>query len=363
MKITERKFAAGPAGPDCVPLPAHVHHRARAGAAVPRTARRVRRHERRAPRPRDAARHGAASSRGVTAARPANNPRRPTARACSSSRRVLGAPFPFKVVAVDVENNVVEFAAPLVFIERDHNVPTGARTASSATPTTRTPPSTASSTSTGQRVAFAPSAGDRRHHARDHALTFRRRDSRLPPSAPRTTPRFAPVLDEAQVVVPGDERTRRRRRTVTGHATRRTTPRRASRATRRRCSSRSLDTPPMSFAGKGDRSGGFVTPSLNVTGLSRADRPDRRRPGEGHLTAACRLLGRPVLRRHQREAVRADPAAEACFGRSASISPKVPTFVTQTLDVAHDAAAERPAAPERGAAASQAQLGARGDDR
>ena len=35
--------------------------------------------------------------------------------------RVGGANFPFKLVATDVENNVLEFEAPLVFVERDHN--------------------------------------------------------------------------------------------------------------------------------------------------------------------------------------------------------------------------------------------------
>ena len=35
VKITERKFAAGPGRTGRVPVPAHVHHRARTGAAVP----------------------------------------------------------------------------------------------------------------------------------------------------------------------------------------------------------------------------------------------------------------------------------------------------------------------------------------
>ena len=34
---------------------------------------------------------------------------------------VLDAPFLFKLVAVDLENNIVEFSAPLVFMERDRN--------------------------------------------------------------------------------------------------------------------------------------------------------------------------------------------------------------------------------------------------
>jgi len=38
---------------------------------------------------------------------------------------VAGSRFDFKLVAVDLEGNVVEFAAPLVFMERDHNDPTG----------------------------------------------------------------------------------------------------------------------------------------------------------------------------------------------------------------------------------------------
>ncbi|HET7718973.1 MAG TPA: hypothetical protein VFK43_03325, partial [Acidimicrobiales bacterium] len=38
---------------------------------------------------------------------------------------VAGSRFDFKIVAVDLEGNVVEFAAPLVFMERDHNDPTG----------------------------------------------------------------------------------------------------------------------------------------------------------------------------------------------------------------------------------------------
>jgi hypothetical protein len=37
--------------------------------------------------------------------------------------QVSGSDFPFKLVATDIENNVLEFEAPLVFMERDHNDP------------------------------------------------------------------------------------------------------------------------------------------------------------------------------------------------------------------------------------------------
>ena len=64
VKITERKFAVGSGGTRRVPVPAHVHHRPRAGEAVPRPRLRASRRAQR--RPRDAVRRWCGSSPTVT---------------------------------------------------------------------------------------------------------------------------------------------------------------------------------------------------------------------------------------------------------------------------------------------------------
>ena len=37
--------------------------------------------------------------------------------------RVGDADFPFKILTVDLEGNIAEFSGPLVFMERDYNIP------------------------------------------------------------------------------------------------------------------------------------------------------------------------------------------------------------------------------------------------
>ena len=144
-------------------------------------------------------------------------------------------------------------------------------------------------------------------------------------------PRFVPVLDEAQVVVPAMS-------ALTGDAA----PQRVKyqeHYAKQGFASNAVEaflefpTPPgMKFAGKGDRSGGFVTPSLNVKALSRATGPISGDIGkavdgaadfnagkffEGISAKLFGLIELPMLLR----AVGFDLA-------------KLPKFVTQTLDVA-----------------------------
>ena len=221
--------------------------------------------------------------------------------------RVGDANFPFKIVATDVENNVLEFEAPLVFVERDHNVVDGKLEAARDTYNAHALVDREFDLK-GQKVAYADSVKPDDTMLSTSSLTF---NVAIPIGigGSQDEPRFVPVLDEAQVVVPAMS-------ALTGDAA----PQRVKyqeHYAKQGFASNAVEaflefpTPPgMKFAGKGDRSGGFVTPSLNVKALSPRHRSDlgRRRQGRERRR---RLQRGQVLRGHQRQAVRSHRAADA----------------------------------------------------
>ena len=115
----------------------------------------------------------------------------------------------------------------------------------------------------------------------------------------------------------------------------------------------------MSFAGQGDRSGGLVTPSLNVTGLSPADGADRRRHREGDQPAWRRLQRRASsLPGSSAKLFGLDPAERAASSAPASRLTGVPDVRDAGARRRVDAEAERRAAPQCGRQANAAELGA-----
>ena len=250
---------------------------------------------------------------------------------------VLGAPFLFKLVAVDLEHNVVEFSAPLVFMERDHNdpadppgpdpAPLGKALASYNTH----PLVDREFDLRGQRVAFAESQASDDTILATRSLTFQVATASFLQSLAQDSPRFAPVLQEAKAVVPAMS-------ALAGTAT-------AARlgypghyagngftGNAAQVFLEALDKPPLSFAGQSDRSGGLVTPSLNVSGLSRLTGPIG-----GDLQKAMTSPGQFSVGQYF-EGISAKlfgliPLAEL-FGALGFTQDRVPKFVTQALDVA-----------------------------
>ena len=121
---------------------------------------------------------------------------------------VLDEPFLFDLVAVDLEGNMVEFAAPLTFMERDRNLPDRLGTAAAS----YNARAHRDLNLRGQRIAYAASQRADDTTLSTQSTTF---NVVLPPSLendPQDKPRFAPMLESARAVVPamsalaGDEK-------------------------------------------------------------------------------------------------------------------------------------------------------------
>ena len=193
--------------------------------------------------------------------------------------RVGGPPFPFKVVAVDRESNVVEFRAPLTFMERDRNSgkPGDANTSPlklSLDQYNNLGPADRRMPLNGQKLAYADSDLPDDTSLVTDGLTF----DALPlpgatsSSGPGDNAKFLPVLNTADAVVPAMSALAGaaspvalvypdayRKRGFTDNAA--------------QVFFELADPAKLEFAGQGDRSGGFVTPSIDVTGLSRLTGP------------------------------------------------------------------------------------------
>jgi hypothetical protein len=282
--------------------------------------------------------------------------------------RVLNAPFLFKIVAVDLESNVLEFSAPLVFMERDHNDTAVAPPPNDDKSILEVALNTYNTHNLvhrefnlrGQRVAYADSEQPDDTILATRSLTFDVDTAPFlgPPAVAQDEPRFVPVLQEAKAVVPAMS-------ALAGAAT----PTRLGYPTHFAAQGfagnaaqvflEALDAPPMSFAGQGDRSGGFVTPSLNVKGLSRLTGPiggdlDAAIADPGNFSVggffdgiSAKLFGLIPL--------------NELFGALGFSPDRVPKFVTQTLDIAttlkHNVERIRNAAQQQAA-----QLGAAATD-
>lgn len=246
---------------------------------------------------------------------------------------VLGAPFLFKIVTVDLESNVQEFSAPLVFMERDHNDPAANQLATSLNSYNTNNLVDREFDLRGQRVGYADSEQPDDTILATHSMTFQVATAPFlgPPAVAQDEPRFVPVLQEAKAVVPAMS-------ALAGAAT----PTRLAYPTHfagegfagnaAQVFLKALDAPPMNFGGQGDRSGSFVTPSLNVKGLSRITGPiggdlDKAISDPGNFAVggffdgiSAKLFGLIPLK--------------DLFGALGFSPDRVPTFVAQALDVA-----------------------------
>jgi hypothetical protein len=244
---------------------------------------------------------------------------------------VAGSRFDFKIVAVDLEGNVVEFAAPLVFMERDHNDPAGTILDDALAAYNTHGAVDREFDLRGQRVAYAESKDADDTALATRSMTFHVATAPFLESRPQDEPRFEPVMHEAKAVVPAMS-------ALAGAATptRLAYPKqfgeRGFAANAAEVFLKALDSPPFGFAGQGDRSGGFATPGLNVKGLSRLtgpvggdldkaiDNPGAFSVGEFFDGISAKLFGLIPLK--------------DLFGALGFSPDRVPTFVAQTLDIA-----------------------------
>jgi hypothetical protein len=255
---------------------------------------------------------------------------------------VGNTPFQFKVVAVDRESNVVEWRGPLAFMERDRN--SGKPGDADHSPLAITleaydglDAARRRMPLNGQRLAFADSQLPDDTTLVTDGLTF---DAVALPGAtttsgPGNSVRFLPILQHADAVVPAMS-------ALAGAAT----PvalvypdayRKQGFADNAAQVFFALqDASPLEFAGQSDRSGGFVTPSIDVTGLSRltgpvggeindligaaAGLPAKFKPEKFFAGVEAKLFGVVELSK--------------LLGEMDFDPPKLPKFVAQTLDVA-----------------------------
>lgn len=244
---------------------------------------------------------------------------------------VLKAPFLFKMTAVDLEGNIAEFSAPLVFMERDLNTQAALQNALDAYNTSHLVDREFDLR--GQKVAFAESTRPDDTAVATSSVTFEAETAPFlgDPAVPQDEPRFTPALREARAVVPA----------MSALASAATPTRLAYHpyyaghefeGNAAEVFLQALDSPPLNFAGQGDRSGGFVTPSLNVKGLSRLTGPlggdlDKAIQDPGSYSVSdffagisAKLFGLIPLKE--------------LFGTLGFTPDRVPTFVSQTLDIA-----------------------------
>ncbi len=193
---------------------------------------------------------------------------------------VNGSPYAFKILAKDREDNIVEYGGPLMFVERPRNatpadVEQAAKIYCAATENKRI------HALRGQRVAFAASK-DADGKPLDttlgvKTLHFDAAALYPPPDRTQDDPGFWPVLRTAEVVSPamstlagasapivmvqplaylagGFDKDQNPHHVFLGVAD-------------------ENNKPPMSFEQQANRSGGFVTPSLSVVGLSGSKGP------------------------------------------------------------------------------------------
>lgn len=183
--------------------------------------------------------------------------------------QVGGTSFGFKTVATDMEGNVVEFDAPMYFVEADQNdnAESQVRAKYNSATNGRTIPVG------GQRIAFARSAKPDDTVVSAQTLLFDVVGSTAIDARSNTQPHFEPRLAEIGAKVPaaqalsgadtvtklGYPATYLQNGFTGGEVFLAATPAAA--------------TTKLDFSSQGDRSGGFVTPSIEISGLSRLTGP------------------------------------------------------------------------------------------
>ena len=265
VKITERKFASGPAGPVAylfqrmfIVVREHEKHFGDTGFVLP-DQRQV---DLLMP---------LSSVQILTNVTPSlDDPDQLAGGGMLFMPRVSNANFPFKIVATDIEHHILEFEAPLVFMERDHNDLGSLDGALSIYNTNNKVDRTFDLG--GQKVAYAASSAPDDTTLSTASLTFAVVTSAAISSVPQDEPRFLPVLESAQAVVPAVS-------AMTGNASAKTVTFQEHYGKNGFVDNAveaflALPSPAgLDFSDKGDRSGGFVMPSMNVSALSRTTGP------------------------------------------------------------------------------------------
>lgn len=238
---------------------------------------------------------------------------------------VAGAAFGFKTVTADMEGNICEFDAPMYFVEFDQNAKTQV-SATAAIYNARGDVDRLMQVG-GQRLAFARSTKPDDTVLSTTRLRFKVVTDSALADRPATRPRWEPRLDIADVDVPAAQ-------ALSGSATstRVLYPDTylANEFVGGEVFLKTMTTAPMNFAGKGERSGGFVTPSLAMSGLSRLTGPvggdlaaieaGQFNPTSFFAGISAKLFGVVPL---------ADLIPASAFNAA-----KVPTFVAEALNVA-----------------------------
>ena len=220
---------------------------------------------------------------------------------------VGGNAFPFKVLATDREGNVVEYAGPMMFVASPLNAPPLVDAVIQKY--WNSPDALRRHNLGGQKIAFAPSTWDGTALATTkstkalywddaHDGTF----DGLPPEVAK----YAPMLRQAVIVDPAMSALAGKGDSIAvkypSHYTAKGLQDNAAHVFL------ALDGAPatMSFSNQSQKSGGLVQPNLDITGFSRVERPDRRRPRQGRQQHPDpgRLLQGP----RQPQAVRDRPA-------------------------------------------------------
>jgi hypothetical protein len=187
---------------------------------------------------------------------------------------VDGAPFLFRILATDRGGRVQEYSAPLMFVERDHNVVGNGSVAEVIQAYWNQSASLRRQALGGQKLRFAPAVSPDGTGLDTDMDTSNLYFDALPltDSVPQDDPRFHPILRDAEVVVPAMS-------TLAGANTPVTVAYPAQFAANGFAANAAAiflavaNTPKLDFSSQGDRSGGFVTPNLAVTALSGLSGP------------------------------------------------------------------------------------------
>ena len=313
VKVTERKFAPTQPG-----NPAYLFQRMFIIVREPTrtyTDDARRRRQRQAPRPRHAvqvghvrhARHAEPRrARQAEAVRHEHRVRRWRGVLPRSRRRLRSSSRCSRSTS---RATSIEYGGPMLFIERDHNVPGARRGCAQKIDEAYIAANDQFIRHDlgGQKVAFAKGAKPDDTTLQTKALYWEGLFPTFYGSLAQDDTRWAPALKTAEVVVPAMN-------ALAGN----NTPTKV--AYPDHYSKNGFDphaevfleitkATKLDFSGQSDRSGGFVTPNLSLTGLSRHARADRREHRQ-HRERHCRP--RRLLRRDQGQVVRCRAAARAC---------------------------------------------------
>jgi hypothetical protein len=187
---------------------------------------------------------------------------------------VDNAPFLFRILATDRGGRVQEYCAPLMFVERDHNVVSNGSVGQVIQAYWNQSASLRRQHLGGQKLRYAPPVSPAGASLATDLDTTNLYFDALPltDAVSQDDPRFYPILRDAEVVVPAMS-------TLAGANAPVTVRYPAQFAANGFAANAAAifvsvaNTPKLDFASQADRSGGFVTPNLAVTALSGLSGP------------------------------------------------------------------------------------------